>query len=60
MPYTNVQTIVDTVYSTKFFEHPTNDIEFVSVVHVHPYPNNILAVWVYVAHLVAKSQRGTL
>ncbi|CAF4081112.1 unnamed protein product, partial [Adineta steineri] len=24
-------------------------------VHVHPYPNNILAVWIYLAHLIKKT-----
>ncbi|CAF0723059.1 unnamed protein product [Adineta ricciae] len=55
MPYSNVQTIVDAVYSTKIFEHSTNDIEFALAVHIHPYPNNILAVWIYLAHLVRKT-----
>ena len=55
MSYTNVQTIVDTVYSTKIFEHPTNDIEFALAVYIHAYPNNILAVWIYLAHLIKKT-----
>jgi coiled-coil and C2 domain-containing protein 2A len=55
MPYSNVQTIIDTVYSTKIFEHPTNDIEFALAVHIYPYPNNILAVWIYLAHLLRKT-----
>ena len=55
MPYSTVKAIVDTVYSTKIFEHPTNEIEFALAVHVHPYPNNILAVWIYLAHLSKKT-----
>ncbi|CAF0923544.1 unnamed protein product [Adineta steineri] len=55
MPYSNIQTIVDAVYSTKMFEHPTSGIEFALAVHVHPYPNNILAVWIYLAHLIKKT-----
>ena len=54
MPYTNLQSIVDAVYSTKIFEHPINEIEFALAVHVHPYPNNILAVWIYLANLSKK------
>ena len=55
MPYANVQSIVDAVYSTKMFEHPTTDIEFSLAVHIYPYPNNILAVWIYLAHLMRKA-----
>jgi coiled-coil and C2 domain-containing protein 2A len=55
MPYSNVQSIVEAVYSTKIFEHPTHEIEFALAVHVHPYPNNILAVWIYLAHLMSKT-----
>jgi coiled-coil and C2 domain-containing protein 2A len=55
MPYTNVQSIVDAVYSTKMFEHPTTEIEFSLAVHIYPYPNNILAVWIYLAHLMRKA-----
>ncbi|CAF3271321.1 unnamed protein product [Rotaria socialis] len=55
MPYSTIQAVVDTVYSTKLFEHATNDIQFALAVHVHAYPNNILAVWVYVAHLTRKT-----
>jgi coiled-coil and C2 domain-containing protein 2A len=55
MPYSTIQTIVDTVYSTKIFEHPTNDIEFALAVYIYPYPNNILAVWIYLAHLISKT-----
>ena len=55
MPYSNVQTIVETVYATKIFEHPTNEIEFALAVHIHSYPNNILAVWIYLAHLTSKT-----
>ncbi|CAF4464452.1 unnamed protein product [Rotaria sp. Silwood2] len=54
MPYTTVQAIVDTVYSTNIFKHATNEIKFALAVHVHPYPNNILAVWIYIAHLTPK------
>lgn len=55
MAYSNVQTIVDAVYTTKMFEHPTHDIEFALAVHVHAYTNNILAVWIYLAHISKKT-----
>ncbi|CAF5110130.1 unnamed protein product, partial [Rotaria sp. Silwood1] len=54
MPYTTIQAIVDTVYSTNIYKHATNDIQFALAVHIHPYPNNILAVWIYMAHLTPK------
>ena len=55
MPYTNLQAIVDLVYSTKIFEHATRDVQFALAAHIHPYPNNILAVWIYLAHLTKKN-----
>ncbi len=55
MPYSNVQSIVETVYSTKIFEHATHEMEFALAVHVHPYPNNIIAVWIYLANLIRKN-----
>ncbi|CAF0989862.1 unnamed protein product, partial [Didymodactylos carnosus] len=54
MPYTSIQAILDAVQSTKIFEHPTNEIEFCLAVHIHAYPNNILAVWIYIANLTRK------
>ena len=55
MPYTTIQAIVDSIYSTKIFDHPTNDIEFALAVRIHPYPNNILAIWIYIANLTQKA-----
>ncbi|CAF1037854.1 unnamed protein product [Rotaria sordida] len=55
MPYTTIQAIVDSVHSTNIFKHATNDIQFALAVDIHPYPNNILAVWIYIAHLTKKS-----
>lgn len=54
MPYTELEPIVDSVYATGVHNNETNDVEFAVAVHVHPYPHNVLSVWVYVASLVRK------
>ncbi|KAH3847614.1 hypothetical protein DPMN_089941, partial [Dreissena polymorpha] len=52
MPFTEVDPIVETVYATGVHGHESNEIEFALAVYVHPYPNSVLSVWVYVASLM--------
>uniref|UniRef100_A0A8C8X855 Coiled-coil and C2 domain containing 2B n=1 Tax=Panthera leo TaxID=9689 RepID=A0A8C8X855_PANLE len=51
MPYTDVQSIIDAVYQTGIHSSEFPQIEFALAVYIHPYPNNILSVWVYLASL---------
>ncbi|XP_075390133.1 protein CC2D2B isoform X1 [Tenrec ecaudatus] len=51
MPYTDVQSVVDVVYQTGIHASEFPQTEFALAVYIHPYPNNILSVWVYVASL---------
>lgn len=51
-----MQDIVDAVYATKIFEHPIREIAFAQAVYVHRYPNNILAVWIYLLHTTKKTR----
>uniref|UniRef100_A0A2K5NKI6 Coiled-coil and C2 domain containing 2B n=1 Tax=Cercocebus atys TaxID=9531 RepID=A0A2K5NKI6_CERAT len=52
MPYTDVQSIIDAVYQTGIHSAEFPQTEFALAVYIHPYPNNILSVWVYLASLV--------
>nr|XP_020030631.1 protein CC2D2B isoform X1 [Castor canadensis] len=51
MPYTNVQSVIDAVYQTGIHSSEFPQTEFALAVYIHPYPNNILSVWVYLASL---------
>ncbi|XP_014446676.1 protein CC2D2B isoform X2 [Tupaia chinensis] len=51
MPYTDVQAIIDAVYQTGIHTSGFAQTEFALAVYIHPYPNNILSVWVYLASL---------
>ncbi|CAO2585446.1 Protein CC2D2B [Lemmus lemmus] len=52
MPYTDVQAVIDAVYQTGIHSSEFPQTEFALAVYIHPYPNNILSVWVYLASLV--------
>lgn len=54
LSYTNTTAIFDAVYAANVHTLPTSDVEFALAVHIYPYPNTILSVWVYVASLVRK------
>ena len=51
MPYTDIQPIADAVYATGVWENDNSGVEFALAVHIHPYPNSVLSVWIYVASL---------
>ncbi|KAM5271809.1 protein CC2D2B [Ctenodactylus gundi] len=52
MPYTDVQSVIDAVYQTGIHSSEFPQTEFALAVYIHPYPNNILSVWVYLVSLV--------
>ena len=54
MPYTDIQPILDSVYSTGVHNCEDPEVEFALAVHIHPYPNSVVAVWIYVGRLVKK------
>ncbi|XP_070555815.1 coiled-coil and C2 domain-containing protein 2A-like isoform X3 [Ptychodera flava] len=54
LTYTEMAPIVDAVYSTGVHVNESTDVEFALAVHIHPYPNNILSVWVYIAAVSRK------
>nr|XP_046248250.1 coiled-coil and C2 domain-containing protein 2A isoform X2 [Scatophagus argus] len=52
LPFSEIQPIIEAVHSTGVHNIQTSNVEFALAVYVHPYPNNILSVWVYLASLV--------
>lgn len=56
LPYTNLSDICEAVRATQVHAIPTNECEFALGVHVFPYPNTIMSVWVYIAVLTRKDR----
>ncbi|XP_026201331.1 coiled-coil and C2 domain-containing protein 2A isoform X2 [Anabas testudineus] len=52
LPFSDIRPIIEAVYSTGVHNIQTSNVEFALAVYVHPYPNNVLSVWVYLASLV--------
>ena len=51
---TEIKSIVEAVYATEIHNTHSNDVEFALAVHIHPYPNSVLSIWVYLASLIRK------
>ena len=54
MAFTDIKTLIERVYSTGVHNTEEADIEFALAVHVYPYPNSVLAVWIYIGRLTRK------
>nr|XP_020638603.1 protein CC2D2B isoform X3 [Pogona vitticeps] len=52
MPYLDVQLITEAVYQTGIHSSEVPNTEFALAVYIHPYPNNILSVWIYLVSLI--------
>ncbi|XP_071343109.1 coiled-coil and C2 domain-containing protein 2A isoform X2 [Trachinotus anak] len=52
LPFSEIRPIVEAVYSTGVHNIQASNVEFALAVYVHPYPNNVLSVWVYLASLI--------
>ncbi|XP_014781199.1 coiled-coil and C2 domain-containing protein 2A isoform X1 [Octopus bimaculoides] len=52
MSFTDIPSVVQSIYEMGIHSYDTSNVEFALAVYVHPYPNNILSVWVYVTALV--------
>ncbi|KAK3518815.1 hypothetical protein QTP70_014874 [Hemibagrus guttatus] len=52
LPFSEIRPIVEAVHSTGVHSVEAPNVEFALAVYVHPYPNNVLSVWVYIASLV--------
>ncbi|GCB67451.1 hypothetical protein scyTo_0008062, partial [Scyliorhinus torazame] len=52
LSFSELRPIVEAVHSTGVHNTVIPHVEFALAVYVHPYPNNVLSVWIYVASLV--------
>ncbi|XP_050815260.1 protein CC2D2B [Gopherus flavomarginatus] len=52
MPYTDLPSVSEAVYQTGIHSSEIPNTEFALAVYIHPYPNNILSVWIYLVSLV--------
>nr|XP_020459011.1 coiled-coil and C2 domain-containing protein 2A [Monopterus albus] len=52
LPFSEIRPIIEAVYSTGVHNIQASNAEFALAVYVHPFPNNVLSVWVYLASLV--------
>nr|XP_025035558.1 protein CC2D2B isoform X4 [Pelodiscus sinensis] len=52
MPYIDLPSITEAVYQTGIHSSEIPNTEFALAVYIHPYPNNILAIWIYLVSLV--------
>ncbi|KAJ0032189.1 hypothetical protein NQD34_002270 [Periophthalmus magnuspinnatus] len=52
LPFSEVKPIIEAVYSTGVHNVQAPKVEFALAVYVHPYPSNVLSVWVYLASLM--------
>ncbi|XP_061682296.1 coiled-coil and C2 domain-containing protein 2A isoform X4 [Syngnathoides biaculeatus] len=56
MAFSEMAPVVEAVHSTGVHTIHAANAEFALAVYVHPYPNNVLSVWVYLASLVRASR----
>jgi len=54
LTYTEMAPLVDAVFATGVHAFESSDCEFALAVHIQPYANSVLSVWIYVASLVRK------
>ncbi|XP_024907538.1 coiled-coil and C2 domain-containing protein 2A isoform X8 [Pteropus alecto] len=52
MAYSELRPLVEAVYSTGVHNIDVPSVEFALAVYIHPYPKNVLSVWIYVASLI--------
>ncbi|XP_058494610.1 coiled-coil and C2 domain-containing protein 2A [Solea solea] len=52
LPFSEIRPIIEAVHSTGVHNVQASNVEFALAVYVHPYPNNVLSVWIYLASLV--------
>lgn len=52
MNYESVEKAVEEVKATNVHLNYNRDVEFAIAIYIHPYTNNILSLWIYVASLI--------
>ncbi|GAB0087582.1 Coiled-coil and C2 domain-containing protein 2A [Sergentomyia squamirostris] len=54
IPYYSLSNVVERVKSTGIHMNLDSRVEFALAVHIHPYKNNILSVWIFLLSLLPK------
>lgn len=52
LPYVDMNSITEAVFSTGVHAQETNEAEFALAVYVRGYSNNVMSIWIYVASLL--------
>lgn len=55
MSFTEVPPVSEAVFSTGVHTIEDPDVEFALAVHIHPYPQGVLSLWIYVGTLRRKA-----
>ena len=50
----DIEQLIEAVTSTGVHQNRENGVEFALAVHVEPYHNSVMSVWIYVASLVRR------
>ncbi|RWS23132.1 coiled-coil and C2 domain-containing protein 2A-like protein, partial [Leptotrombidium deliense] len=51
MPFLDIESVTEAVYATGVHLIDDKKVDFALAVYIHPYPCNVLSVWVYIAAL---------
>lgn len=54
MAYTDMEAVTEAVKATGVHCNESENVEFAVAVYIHPYPNDVLSVWIYVASLIKR------
>ncbi|KAM8939268.1 coiled-coil and C2 domain-containing protein 2A [Pelodytes ibericus] len=52
MAFSEVTPLIEAVHSTGVHNSEVSNVEFALAVYIHPYPNSVYSVWMYVASLI--------
>ncbi|XP_061391395.1 coiled-coil and C2 domain-containing protein 2A-like, partial [Musca vetustissima] len=50
--YTNLNQISERIKTTGIHLNSNKNVEFALAVHIHPYPNNVLSIWIFLISIV--------
>lgn len=54
LAYSGEKAVIERVRATGIHAYENQNVEFAVAVHIHPYPNDILSVWIFIASLVPR------
>jgi coiled-coil and C2 domain-containing protein 2A len=52
VPWTDEEAVIDAVFNTDIHTNAEPVVEFALGVYVHPFPNKVASVWLYLAAMV--------